>query len=443
MTGGHLNGSGSEYWRAEAGDDFDADWDSDDEFSARGEAPPHFAYRDDDINPRTDPLPVPTVWRGEDPSKIPLRQWILGHVFSLGIVSVLVSPGGVGKSSLALTEAIQLASGRDLLGHAMPRGRMRVWVFNLEDPLEEMRRRAAAICKHHGVPYDELGDRLHLNSGLDTPMKLAVLSAKGQAQIDEEAVEHFVSQLILHRIDVVIIDPFVSSHGLPENDNSMMDRYVKVLARIAALRNIAVLLVHHTRKLAPGHEHDAESARGAKALIDGSRSVRVLNPMTKEEAIELNVREEARRRYFRASIDKQNLAPPAAEKHWYRLVSVSLENGTPPHQADADFVGVPERWAPPKPEEMVAAGDLSRVQDAIEGGEYGAAPQSADWVGNVIAKVLSMPMGDNVSRAQVKRLIAMWEASGALRREEIYSEKSRRNRPVMRVGRREEIAVAQ
>jgi hypothetical protein len=459
MTGGHLNGSASSDWRETADrdfDDFSTRWETDDEeIAARGEAPPHPAYddvgprfeggraKDRQRTPREDPLPIAAVWRGVDPSKIPRRRWLLGHVLCRGIVSVLVSPGGIGKSSLALTEAIQMATGRQLLGHALPRGAVRVWVNNLEDSLEELNRRAAAVCKHHDIPYEALADRLFMNSGIDAPLKLAGLTTRGQAHVDEEAFEHLEGQLTANKIDVIIVDPFISSHSLPENDNTMIDRLAKRWAQLAFRCDVAVLLVHHTKKGPPGFEHDAESARGAKAMVDASRSVRVLNPMSKDEATELGVREESRRLYFRASIDKQNLAPPAAERNWYRLASVNLENGTPPLQMDADFVGVPERWTPPQPEELVAAGDLARVQDAIEAGDFGFAVQASDWVGNVIAQVLGMPAGDKFTRTKIKRLIAMWEAMGALRREEVYSEKSRRNRQVMRVGRREEVAVAQ
>lgn len=407
------------------------------EYEARGAPPPP------PHGERRDPLPVAAPWAGVDPAAIPRRRWLYGHYLCRGIVSVLVSPGGVGKSSLAMVEALQLATGLRLHGHALPRGAVRAWYINLEDPREELDRRLAGACKHFDIGYPDLKGRLFINSGIDTPLKLAALNAKGQGEVDADAFEHLEQQIRTNKIDVIIVDPFVSSHSLPENDNTMIDRYIKRWAQSAFRCDVAVQLVHHTKKGPPGQEHDAESARGAKALIDASRSVRVLNPMTKEDAILLNVREDARRQYFRAAVDKQNLAPPAAEKHWYRLASVNLCNGTPPLHMDADLVGVPERWTPPKPEDLVKDGDLARVQDAIDAGEYGAAPQAADWVGNLIAEILGMPMGDKVSRAQIKRLISMWEASGALRREEVYSEKARRVRPVMRVGRREDCTVAQ
>ena len=54
------------------------------------------------------------------------------------IVSVY-APGGVGKSALVALEALALVTGRDLLGRS-PVERCRVWLWQGEDPLDEMQR---------------------------------------------------------------------------------------------------------------------------------------------------------------------------------------------------------------------------------------------------------------------------------------------------------------
>lgn len=363
MTAGHLNGSTSSDWRETADherDDFDPRWDPDDhELAARGEAPPCFAYFDAEPRrshsgtrardeqgqsaPRPDPLPIATAWNGIDPAKIPRRQWLYGRYLCRGILSVTVSPGGVGKSSLALVEALQMATGRKLHDQALPGGAVRVWYINLEDPPEELDRRLAGACLHYGIKYSELEGRLFINSGIDTPLKLATL-IRGHGHLDEDAFDHLEEQIRANQIDAIVIDPFVSSHDLPESDNGMIDRLAKRWSRLAMRCGVAVGLVHHTKKLAQGAEHDADSARGASALINAARVVRVLNPMTEDEAKKANIKPELRRQYFRASRDKQNLAPPDADKNWYRLASVNLGDGSPPHYIDSDEVGVVERW---------------------------------------------------------------------------------------------------
>jgi RecA-family ATPase len=59
-------------------------------------------------------------------------------------VSATVAPGGLGKSSLVLAEAVTMASGRELLGVKSPKP-LRVWYVNLEDPREAIERRAS-VC---------------------------------------------------------------------------------------------------------------------------------------------------------------------------------------------------------------------------------------------------------------------------------------------------------
>ena len=88
----------------------------------------------------------------------------------------------------------------------------------------------------------------------------------------------------VYNIDVVIVDPFVSSHRLNENDNSGMDLVVKAWGRIAEQGHCAVELVHHVRKSQAGQAAAYGDARGASALTDAARHVRRLVKMSPDEA---------------------------------------------------------------------------------------------------------------------------------------------------------------
>jgi hypothetical protein len=48
-----------------------------------------------------------------------------------------------------------MTTARNLLGE-QPTERCRVWLYNADDDSEEMYRRVAAFCRHHGVPITEL-----------------------------------------------------------------------------------------------------------------------------------------------------------------------------------------------------------------------------------------------------------------------------------------------
>ena len=102
--------------------------------------------------------------------------------------------------------------------------------------------------------------------------------------IARPVVDALVAEIIARKIDVLIIDPFVSCHELPENDNTAMDMIVKEWGKVADRGDCAVHLVDHTRKMGGAEtEVTVKMSRGGKAKTDACRGVRVVNRMTKEE----------------------------------------------------------------------------------------------------------------------------------------------------------------
>jgi RecA-family ATPase len=89
------------------------------------------------------------------------------------IVSATIGPGGIGKSSLGLVEAVGMAIGRDLLGTEHLKQPLRVWYHNGEDPREEINRRIAAVCMHYGLDEQEVRKNMFITCGLDMPIKVA------------------------------------------------------------------------------------------------------------------------------------------------------------------------------------------------------------------------------------------------------------------------------
>lgn len=386
---------------------------------------------------------------GGVPAAIPPRQWLYGRILIRGHVSLLVAPGGVGKSSLAITEALAMASGRPLLGQKVHRP-LRVWVWNGEDPEDELTRRVTAARGHHSLTTADLGGRLFMNSGRTAPISLARAGRDGIA-VDRSAVEALISALTDEKIDVLVIDPLVTVHGVPENDNTGMNAVMGALREIADRCRCAVLIVHHVNKsaAAEGDGQGVQGSRGAGALIDAVRSARFLTRMTKDEAARFGIGSDLWR-YFRIQTGKANLAP-AEEAEWCRTTSVLLGNGTPEYP-DGDSVGVVEAWVPPKASGLLPPGALSRVQAAIaQSPQAPRANEQADgWVGYLIAAELHMDIGahgerkgqrtddQNTSRAQVRRLISEWVKEDWLLRDEEGEarEKDGRATPVIRVGQR-------
>lgn len=374
-----------------------------------------------------DAFVMPRAWSWVDPAAIPARQWLYGRYLLRGTLSVTIAPGGVGKSALTIAESLALATGRALLGQTVIDGPHRAWYLNLEDPQDELDRRVAGACMHFGISQRDLGGRLFINSGIQTPVTLAELGAGGKVLLKEDLFAHLESEIIRHKIDAVIIDPFISAHDVSENDNMAIDRVAKRLIRMAAKCQCAIAVIHHTKKNG-NQEIDAESSRGASALVSAARIARVLNGMTKEQAESAKIPAEARRAYFRTSLDKQNLAPPETDPNWYCIAGVDLGNG--------DSVGVPARWKFPDEFSGIDTSAIVRVLAIVAVGDYTESSQAGDWLGLAIGPALGLNPVDPADKRKISRLIKSWCASGALRTEVIRDSRQGRPRKYLRPGNR-------
>ncbi|NRB16671.1 MAG: AAA family ATPase [Rhodobacteraceae bacterium] len=362
-------------------------------------------------------LPTAFVWR--DPSTIPPRPWLYGHHLIRKQVSVTVAPGGVGKSSLTICEGLAMASGRELLGD-WTANNLKVWIYNLEDPRDELDRRIIAAMQHHNVRPDEITGKLFVDTGRERALSTAVQTREG-VQIIKPEMDALAHEIEVRGIDVLVIDPFVSSHQVSENDNGAIDLVAKEWARLADRCNCAIELVHHTRKT-NGEEATTESGRGASALLSAARSGRVLNKMNDEMKAEAGVQDDPAT-YFAVTRDKANLAP-VGKREWRRMASVHLSNG--------DSVGVAEIWKWPHPFDGVTVKNLLSVQHAIEGKHPRYSDQAGDdWAGCIVADVLGMDT--SADRKRLKRIIETWLKSGALVKVK-HKDANRIERPCLEVG---------
>lgn len=359
----------------------------------------------------------PTRFKWKDPDQIPPRDWLYGRHLMRGIVSLTVAPGGVGKSSLMVVQALELASGKELLGHWVS-GPKCVWLLNLEDDRDELRRRVSAAMTHHGLDPSAIGDRLFLDSGLDQELLLA--SDKRDDLFLNEAVFRRLEEVIrAEEIDVIIIDPFVSAHQVNEADNGKIDRIAKRLARLGKDSNCSIELVHHTRKL-NGMDVTSEASRGASSLLAAARSSRTIQKVSEKDRREWGVADD-NGTYFFVQRDKANLAHSGG-REVYRTVSVALSQG--------DDVAVVERFCPPDAFEGITVDDLLRVQRAIDGRECRFSDQAGGWVENTIAAVLGFDARKD--KARIKKMLLDWISTGALLKTSAAIDG--RERPVVIVG---------
>lgn len=400
-----------------------------------GEAPPASGLDDygsplpRQLNHAPDMLtisPSPFVWC--DPALLPPREWLYGHHLCRKYVSATIAPGGVGKSTLIVTDALAMATGRELIG-TRPHQPMRVWLWNGEDPAEEMRRRVIAAMLRHGIEPHEVDGRLFLDSGRDTPIRIGTTSSTGP-RIVQPVIDALIVAIRDRGIDVLVVDPFVSVHAMPENDNGAMDAAVKAFALVADKTGCAIDLVHHSRKL-NGADADLDAARGGSAIAGAVRAARALNVMSKEAADGFGIGELDRRSFVRIDDAKSNLAP-ASGARWFRLSGQSLGNGTP--ERSADFIAVVEPWTPPDAFDGIAIADLYAVQRAIHQKAFRESPQAANWVGHEIGRVLGLNSHADPDRRRIKHLIKTWVANRAFTIDVIHDVRAGREVKVVNAG---------
>jgi RecA-family ATPase len=289
-----------------------------------------------------------------DPAQLPPREFLFGKHYQRRVVSGTVAPGGTGKSSKVMTEGISMSTARNLLDEQPPE-RLRVWLHNGEDNMDELRRRLAANCQHHGIPLEELKDWLFMTSGNEVPLRVAQSYSQLQMQTDHRLVKCISEAIGDNKIDVAIFDPLVTLHAVPENDPGKMDAVIRIFAKIADAQNCAIDLSHHTRKLLPGataDDYTIDDMRGARAISDAMRAVRMLNFMSSKDAEAAGLLDIERTSYFRIDRAKANYSAPSKTATWRRFFNVDLPNG--------DAVGIVLPWqfpgqdGAPSPEKLEA-----------------------------------------------------------------------------------------
>ena len=211
---------------------------------------------------------VADAWTYQEPRTIPPRDFLYGTHIVRRFASMTVAPSKVGKSSLATVDILAMVTGRTLLPRMKPKGTLRVWYLNGEDPLEELQRRIAAAMLKYGITAEDVGDRLFLNSGRSLRLVTAI-ETKGGVQLLRPVIDGLIVELRRRAVDVLIIDPFVSSHQISENDNSGIDMVMSEWIMTADAANCGIEFIHHARKGSPGSDPDGSVDAVARRDVAG------------------------------------------------------------------------------------------------------------------------------------------------------------------------------
>ncbi len=314
--------------------------------------------------------PSPSVYLESDSwveSDLPLRPWVAPGYLLRRTVTLVVAPGGTMKSSLMLGWAISLALGKEW-GGFKPLGKHSVLIYNAEDSdVEQCRRLSAALRQWEACP-DDLQGRITRA----IPAEGARLFAEGpdRALIPTPALAELETYIKYFGHSVLIIDPLAEVHPSDENSNGAMNAVCAAFRGMAQRLNIAVVLVHHTRKgagtAAPG---DADVARGGSSIIGAVRTALTLSTMSEADAQSFGLPTDRANRsnYIRLDDAKANYSA-IGDARWFEKVAYDLDNG--------EHVPAAVPWTPPAAKTASVA-DLDTLAAAVKAGTPAGEPFSA------------------------------------------------------------------
>lgn len=226
-----------------------------------------------------------------------------------GTVGAIVSPGGTGKTMLALALAAAVVSGDGgLVGMDLPAQPGRVLYLSGEDPEAVLHQRLHA-----------LGERLDQPSREEAERNLFVMPLLGVGFDIEDARWAIWMQRAAAGARLVIIDTLRRAHRRDENDGGAMAAVLGRLEALAAASGAAVVFLHHVGKAAALNDAgDAQQAsRGSSVLVDNVRWQCNLTTMSAAQGDALGVGEEGRRRYVRLTYSKLNYCAPLPDQ-WFQ-----------------------------------------------------------------------------------------------------------------------------
>ncbi|TXN01701.1 AAA family ATPase [Methylobacterium sp. WL64] len=226
-----------------------------------------------------------------DARTIPTREHVIYPRCPCRDVLLTVAEPGASKSTLALFDALVIASGEEriLRGEdAVSPERLHrpgpVIVYDAEDPLEEMRRRLVAGQRAYGLTEMRYGIALWSGVG-DAFLRIARRCPETKALVEAEGAALLMRRIVEIGAVYVALGPFAGlAEGMDENGAADTNTLMQILVRIAAATGVCINVIHHTSKSGGADAGSMNSARGSSAIAAKARAMVTLNNLTAEEA---------------------------------------------------------------------------------------------------------------------------------------------------------------
>ncbi len=180
---------------------------------------------------------------------------ISGGIWPAATGVIIGGESGDGKSLLINQLSICLAMGWDFLGLKVPAVR-RVAIFQAENTLKSERYRFRRMIMGMGISQ--------------MPPHIALYPMQERLDLDSPKDRKKIVEAINdHGAEVFFLDPLISFHNVPENDNTQMRRVLDSITEISRKTGAGCGLTHHFSKPGPNDNGGVEHRfRGARAIKD-------------------------------------------------------------------------------------------------------------------------------------------------------------------------------
>lgn len=199
------------------------------------------------------PKRAPLDWSDLAGREPPERRWAIKGWLGFGHVTLLVGPGGIGKTLLAQQMASCLAIGKPFIADVPEPLTCLMWAC--EDDHDELWRRQIHIAQWCATPLEAFSERLVIvpRHGLDNAIAVSnfgnVAFTPLIAELEQQANDI--------KADVVILDNVGQLYGAGENDRHAVTAFLNALS--GALPGKALMLLAHPSR-ASGSEFSGSGA---------------------------------------------------------------------------------------------------------------------------------------------------------------------------------------
>ncbi len=228
--------------------------------------------------PNPEPI-TPDEWASARPTPDCIVQ---NYLFA--DVAVFIAPGGMGKTTLKLFEAIHVALGIPLYGLTIYTPGT-VLIITAEDSREMLVARLRAIAQAMHLSDTDIAivmQRVRISDVSGNGFKLT--EVRGDVVMPGEGIDRIIEACQTLRPVLIIIDPAVSFGVGESRVNDAEQGLVEAARRLRRTLNCCVQYIHHSGKQnARDKAVDQYAGRGGSAFADGARMVHVLQSLTPNE----------------------------------------------------------------------------------------------------------------------------------------------------------------